>query len=178
MFDCFVLEIKTHLSVLMGLTIHDKMNQHHFFLRSRPTILFILCSLLFVSCRSGINYSEILIPQRKLNLLGLEMISTKYLNENPGDFFKFSRILTRADDALQEYDAPTKRGVMKWIKNALKKEGLDEKNPVHLFLKTVYLKDWGKTLFDRIDEGEREYLYDLMGAAMGGMHRCATCSTH
>lgn len=134
--------------------------------------------LLSTSCRSGPAYNEIPITDRKLNMLGLERIATEYLNSHPRDFYKFHRILTAADDALQAYQAPSHGAVMKWIKQALKREGLDEQMSVYLFLRAVYLKDWEGSYFHWVDEGEREYLYDLMGAAMGGMHRCSKCSTN
>jgi hypothetical protein len=143
-------------------------------LRNIPLLLFLLVQ---ISCRSGPVYHEIPIPDRKLNLLGLEMIATHYLNEHPDDFHKFSRILTSADNALQSHTTLTRGAAMRWLKRAMKHEGFDEKMPVYLFLRSVYLKGWESSYLRWVDEGEREYLYDLMGAAMGGMHRCSTCTT-
>lgn len=138
----------------------------------------VIITLLITSCRSGPAYNEIPVPDRKLNLLGLERIATEYLDNHPRDFYKFHRILTAADNALQKHQSPSRGAVMNWIKQALKREGLDERMPVYLFLRAVYLKDWEGSYFHWVDEREREYLYDLMGAAMGGMHRCSTCSTN
>ena len=143
----------------------------------RSLLLVILLSL-SISCQSGPHYNNIPIPDRKLNLLGLEMIATEYLNNHPRDFYKFHRIITEADNALQEHHSPTRGAVMKWISKTLEKEGFNQQMPVYLFLRAVYLKGWEGAYFTRVDEDEREYLYDLMGAAMGGMHRCSTCSTN
>jgi len=67
--------------------------------------------------------------------------------------------------------------VIAWIRDALRREGYDETMPVYLFLQSVYLKGWEGSYLNWVDEGEREYLYDLIVAVMGGMHRCSTCST-
>lgn len=138
-------------------------------------IQLLLAFLLLASCRSSPAYEEIPIPERKLNLVGLEMIATRYLDAHPDDFWKFNRILTAADDALQSHQTLTRGAVFGWLKRAIRKEGYDETMPVYLFLKSVYLKDWEGSHLRVLDQGEREYLYDLMGAAMGGMHRCSTC---
>jgi hypothetical protein len=143
----------------------------------RKWLTLSLLMMLF-SCRSGPDYHSIPIPDRKTNLLGLEMIATKHLDAHPDDFLKFSRILTSADNALQNNETITRNGAMAWIRRALKKEGMDEAMPVMVFLRSVYLKEWEGAYFTTIDEGEREYLYDLMGAVMGGMHRCSCSATH
>lgn len=144
---------------------------------SRPLkhLFFSLLLLSVVSCRSAPSYDRLPIPDRKLNLLGLEMIATQHLDARPDDFDKFSRILTEADNVLQSDSMKTHAGVLSWIRRAMKREGIDESAPVFLFLQSVYLKGWEGAYFSRVDEGEREYLYDLMGAVMGGMHRC-TCA--
>lgn len=135
----------------------------------------ILLLLLFLNgCAPGLSYREIPVPDRKLNLLGLEMIATQHLNAHPEDFDRFSRILTAADNALQNDSMKSHAAVISWIRKRLKEEGIGESTPVYLFLKSVYLKGWEGSYWRIVDEGEREYLYDLMGAVMGGMHRC-TC---
>ena len=108
---------------------------------------------------------------------GLVKVSTHYLNEHPDDFYKFNRILTAADDALDHHDFLTRAGIMKWIHQAVLEEGYDEEMPVVHFLRTVYLEGWDGSHLNRIDRSEREYLYDLISAVMGGMHLCTTCST-
>lgn len=85
--------------------------------------------------------------------------------------------MTAADDALGKQAAVTRGGVIAWLRRTLEREGYDERMPVYLFLRAVYLKGWEGAYLSRVGEGEREYLYDLMGAVMGGMHRCSTCST-
>ncbi|MBI3621007.1 MAG: hypothetical protein HY208_02305 [Nitrospirae bacterium] len=112
-----------------------------------------------------------------MNLSGLTSISTRYLNEHPGDFKKFNRILSAADDALGSHDFITRAGVMCWIDRTVRKEGYDDQMPVYLFLRTVYLEGWRGFWLNRVDASEREYLYDLLSAIMGGMHLCTTCST-
>jgi hypothetical protein len=143
----------------------------------RKWITLSLLMMLF-SCRPGPDYHSIPIPDRKTNLLGLERIATKHLDAHPDDFLKFSRILTSADNALQNNETITRSGAMAWIGRALKKEGMDETMPVMVFLRSVYLKGWEGAYLTTLDEGEREYLYDLMGAVMGGMHRCSCVATH
>jgi hypothetical protein len=140
---------------------------------------YLLSLFLFflISCQSGIPYDRIPIPDRRMNLSGLMSVSTHYLNEHPGDFYKFNRILTAADESLGLHDFMTRAGVMKWIHRMILEEGYDEEMPVYLFLRTVYLEGWEGSYLNRIDLSEREYLYDLISAVMGGMHLCATCST-
>ena len=112
-----------------------------------------------------------------MNLLGLEAVATKYLDEHPQNFQKFARILTDADEALGKHRTIAHGQVIAWIRDALRREGYDETMPVYLFLQSVYLKGWEGSYLNWVDEGEREYLYDLIVAVMGGMHRCSTCST-
>lgn len=64
---------------------------------------------------------------------------------------------------------------MFWLKNAMKQEGFDAEMPVYYYLQNVYLQKWEGAYLHQVDDGEREYLYDLMGAIMGGMYRC-TCA--
>lgn len=138
--------------------------------------LFLFLLLLSVAaCRSGPSYDRLPIPDRRLNLLGLEMIATQHLDAHPEDYDKFGKILTEADNVLQSDSPKTHAGVVSWIRGAMRREGIDESAPLFFFLHRVYLKGWEEETFGWVDEGEREYLYDLMGAVMGGMHRC-TCA--
>lgn len=136
-------------------------------------------SILFVlqSCVARTNYFDIPEPDRKMNLLGLEAISTKYLDEHPQDFNKFSRILTEANNALETDQMRTHGHVMSWIQRNVTREGYNESMPVYLVLRGVYLKNWEGAYLTLVDKGEHEYLYDLLSAVMGGMHLCSTCST-
>ena len=140
-------------------------------------LLIFLCLFLLVSCRSTIPYDHIPIPDRRMNMSGLVAVSTHYLNENPGDFYKFNRILTAADEALGRDGFKTRAGVVKWIDRIIRDEGYGEEMPVYRFLRTVYLEGWHRSYLNRVDDSEREYLYDLISAVMGGMHLCTTCST-
>lgn len=136
-------------------------------------------SMLFVlqSCVARTNYFDIPEPDRKMNLLGLEAISTKYLDEHPQDFNKFSRILTEANNALETDQMRTHGHVMSWIQRNVTREGYNDRMPVYLVLRAVYLKNWEGAYLTLVDKGEHEYLYDLLSAVMGGMHLCSTCST-
>ena len=132
---------------------------------------------LLMSCQSSIQYDRIPIPDRRMNLSGLVAVSTHYLNKHPDDFYRFNRILVAADESLGNRDFITRAGVMKWIHRMIIKEGYDENMPVYFFLQTVYLEGWEGSYLNRVDLSEREYLYDLISAVMGGMHLCTTCST-
>jgi hypothetical protein len=143
----------------------------------RLLILLSGCLCVLVSCRSDLAYNRIPIPDRRLNLSGLTAVSTQYLNEHPGDFHTFNRILTAADDALGGQEFITRAGVMRWMHWKVVEEGYDDRMPVYLFLRTVYLEGWDRSWGNRVDLSEREYLYDLLSAVMGGMHLCTTCST-
>ena len=129
------------------------------------------------ACRSGTRYEQIPIPDRRMNLLGLETVATKYLNEHPQDFLKFARILTDASNVLGQHKTVTHGQVMAWIQRSLEREGYDEAMPVYFFLRKVYLNGWEGSYLSWVGDEEREYLYDLISAVMGGMHRCSTCST-
>jgi hypothetical protein len=139
--------------------------------------LLSLYLVFLISCQSSLDYNRIPVSDRRMNLSGLTAVSTGYLNEHPGDFYKFHRILTAADDAMGSHDWMTRAGVMRWIRRITAQEGYDERMPVYLFLRTVYLEGWEGSDLNTIDLSEREYLYDLIGAVMGGMHLCTTCST-
>lgn len=133
---------------------------------------------LLISCQSTIQYEQIPIPERRMNLSGLTAVSTRYLNEHPQDFHKFHRILTAADDALGNHQWITRAGVMQWLHRKMREEGYyDDQMPVYFFLRTVYLEGWERSYLRRADLSDREYLYDLISAVMGGMHLCTTCST-
>jgi hypothetical protein len=136
-------------------------------------VLLLLGLMVLTSGRSEPPYNEIPIPDRKINLTGLQMITTRYLDEHPDDFQKFIRILTEADDALQENPTFTRGTAIQWIKQAMKREQVDETMPIYLFLKNVYLHDWEGSYLRQVSDGEREYLYDLIGATIGGMYRCS-----
>ncbi|MFY9268208.1 MAG: hypothetical protein WAO55_00495 [Candidatus Manganitrophaceae bacterium] len=135
---------------------------------------FLFFFIFIVSNHPESQYDQIPVPERKLNLKGLEMVTTQYLDEHPEAFYRFIRILTNADNALQENQSLTRGAVMKWLDQSMGQEGFDSEMPVRLFLRNVYLKEWEGAYFRRIDSGEREYLYDLIGATIGGMYRC-TC---
>lgn len=66
-----------------------------------------------VSCHSNQDYMNIPVPERRMNLSGLEAVATRYLNEHPGDFYKFHRILTAADDAIGKHEWITRSGVIR-----------------------------------------------------------------
>ncbi|MBI1770724.1 MAG: hypothetical protein HYR67_20335 [Bacteroidetes bacterium] len=85
--------------------------------------------------------------------------------------------MTEADDALGTHQTLTHGHVMGWIQRSLTLEGYNESMPVYLFLRSVYLKNWEGAYLTLVDDGDREYLYDLISAVMGGMHLCSTCST-
>jgi hypothetical protein len=133
--------------------------------------------IFLISCQSSLDYNRIPVSDRRINLSGLTAVSTRYLNEHPGDFYKFHRILTAADNAMGTHEWMTRSGVMRWIHRTMAQEGYDKRMPVYLFLRTVYLAGWEGSYLNMIDLSEREYLYDLISAVMGGMHLCTTCST-
>jgi hypothetical protein len=128
-------------------------------------------------CRAQTGYAEIPVSDRRMNLKGLEAVSTQYLNAHPKEFYAFSRILTEANDALGEHERITRGEVMRWLRNRIKQEGYDEGMPVYRLLKSVYLQGWEGSDLTLVDDDDREYLYDLISAVMGGMHLCTTCST-
>ena len=74
----------------------------------------------------------------------------------------------------QAHETLTRGAVMTWLDQSMQQEGFDPEMPVRLFLRKVYLKEWDGAYLRRVDAGEREYLYDLIGATIGGMYRC-TC---
>ncbi|MEW6325203.1 MAG: hypothetical protein AB1515_07425 [Nitrospirota bacterium] len=152
----------------------------------RRRCIFLLALLLPLwSCQSSpdhrhnpfLDYHHISLLDRRMNMAGLVQISTRYLNEHPGEFWTFHRLLTEADDALGEREFLTRGGVMRWLRRAMAGAGYEEQMPVYRFLRAVYLEGWEGAYLNRVDLDEREYLYDLISAVMGGMHLCTTCST-
>lgn len=135
--------------------------------------LFLFPLLLINSSESHYNAKP--ASERMMNLKGLELVTTQYLNENPEAFHKLIRIITDADDAIQNNEFPIHAAVMKWLKKAMYREGFDDEMPVYFFLRTVYLNEWERGYFRQVDDAEREYLYDLMSAMIGGLYRC-TCA--
>ncbi|MBI3811673.1 MAG: hypothetical protein HY283_05655 [Nitrospirae bacterium] len=150
------------------------------FYSDRWPAFFVLAAvfIFFLSgCRAGTGYAEIPVPDRRMNLKGLEAVSIQYLDAHPEEFYAFSRILTDADNALGKHGHITRGAVVRWIRNRIRQEAYDETMPVYRLLKSVYLRDWDGSEFTFVDDDDREYLYDLIGAVMGGMHLCTTCST-
>jgi hypothetical protein len=136
------------------------------------------CALLAMAgCATDSGYGDIPVADRRTNLRGLEAVSIDYLNAHPGEFHIFGRILTAADEALGAHETLSHGAVMRWIQKSMQREGYDESMPVYRFLKTVYLAGWEGARWTRVSESEREYLYDLISAVMGGMHLCENCST-
>lgn len=152
-------------------------NWKEIFCRSNFFVILIGILIILSSCGGGTGYSDISVSDRRLNLSGLEAVSIRYLNSHPEEFYTFSSILTAADDALGNRERITRGGVMHWIRNQMEGAHYDKNMPVYHFLKTVYLESWEGAHFTMVDESDRELLYDLISAVMGGMHLCTTCST-
>ena len=133
--------------------------------------------IIFAGCGAGTGYSDISLSDRRLNLSGLEAVSIRYLNSHPEEFHAFSSILTAADGALATNERITRGRVMHWIRNQMGGANYEHTMPVYRFLKTVYLESWEGAHLTMVDESDRELLYDLISAVMGGMHLCTTCST-
>ncbi len=138
-------------------------------------VIFLFLFPLLLINNSKSHYNEKPISARKLNLKGFEMVTTQYLNEHPEAFPKLIRIITDADEALQAHEFPVRAAVMKWLEGAMREEGFDDEMPVYYFLRTVYLNEWEGGYLRQVNDSEREYLYDLMGAMIGGLYRC-TCA--
>jgi len=138
-------------------------------------VVFLFLFPLLLINTSESRYNEKPTSARMMNLKGLELVTTQYLNENPAAFHKLIRIVTDADEALQNQEFPVHAAVMKWLEHAMHEEGFDDEMPVYYFLRTVYLNEWESGYFRQVDDAEREYLYDLLGAMIGGLYRC-TCA--
>lgn len=145
----------------------------------RPVLFVLIAAYIVVltGCRAQTGYAEIPLQDRRMNLKGLEAVAIRYLNDHPGEFYTFSRILTEADDALGKHARVTRGAVMRWIRKRIKQEGYGKEMPVYRLLKRVYLQGWEGSDFTLVGDDDREYLYDLISAVMGGMHLCTTCST-
>ena len=152
-------------------------NPKEIFIRSKFYVITIGILLIFSGCSAGTGYSNISVSERRLNLSGLEAVSIRYLNSHPEEFHIFSNILTAADDALETNERITRGRVMRWIESQMEEANYKHTMPVYRFLKTVYLESWEGAHFTKVDESDRELLYDLISAVMGGMHLCTSCST-
>ncbi len=139
--------------------------------KAGPVILAFL--LIFLSgCAEKVKYLDIPPVDRHTSLEGLSTLFARYLEKHPDSWKNFARILTEADDALQKHPTLTKAGVMRWIEAHVKKEGFKEEElPGLTLIRLVYLKGWDHAYFSFVDEQEREFLFDLIGAVMGGMHK-------
>ena len=147
------------------------------FHRSNYFVITVGILIILSGCVAGTGYSDISVSDRRLNLSGLEAVSIQYLNSHPEEFHAFSSILTAADDALEENESITRGKVMLWIGKQIEQAHYEPTMPVYHFLKTVYLESWEGAHFTMVDESDRELLYDLISAVMGGMNLCSTCST-
>ena len=134
-------------------------------------------ALMLAGCVTDSGYGDIAVGDRRMNLRGLEAVSIEYLNANPKEFHVFGRILIEADEALENHDVLIRGAVMRWLKKAVMDAAYDESMPVYRFVNTVYLAGWEGAHFTRVSESDREFLFDLISAVMGGMHLCQTCST-
>ena len=137
----------------------------------RPVILAFL--LIFLpGCAEKTKYLDIPPMDRRTSLEGLSTLFARHLEKHPEAWKNFARILTEADDALQKHPTLTKAGVMRWIEEHVRKEGFkEEKLPGLVLIRLVYLKGWEHAYFSLVDDQERELLFDLIGAVMGGMHK-------
>jgi hypothetical protein len=141
-----------------------------------PISVLLLFGLWDVGCAHQISYLEIPISDRHANMLGVEALFLKYLDQHPQDGSKLIRILTSADDALQAHRIFTRARVMRWINRQAQKEGFDEKEMLGLFfIRSVYLQGWDRGYLNFVDDEERELLHDLISGVMGALHKCQTC---
>lgn len=139
--------------------------------KTGPVILAFLLIFL-IGCAEKIKYLDLAPADRRTSLDGLSTLFARYLEKHPETWKNFERILTDADNALQEHRLLTKAGVMRWIEEHVKKEGFKEKElPGLTLIRLVYLRGWEHAYFSFVDEQERELLFDLIGAVMGGMHK-------
>jgi len=132
----------------------------------------LLLSPLLLIDKTESKYAAIPVTERRSNLRGLERVTTAYLNAHPEAFSKLIRIVSRADDALQEEEFPIQGAVIEWLDRSMAEEGFAPDMPVYFLLRQVYMQGWAGAYFTQIDSGEREYLFDLMGATIGGLYRC------
>ena len=127
-------------------------------------------------CYPTVRYSDVPINDRRTNLAGLATLFGDYLQAHPDAYSKFSRILKAADAILENRPRITKGAVMRWLDERLRQEGLRPEEIAGITaIRAVYLKGWDGAMFSTVSEDDRELLYDLMAAVMGGMHRCPAC---
>ena len=127
-------------------------------------------------CYPTVRYSDLPINDRRTNLAGVVTLFGDYLQVHPDAYPKFSRILKAADAILENRPRITKGAVMRWLDEHLRQEGLRPEEIAGVAaIRAVYLKGWDGAVFSTVSEDDRELLYDLMAAVMGGMHRCPAC---
>lgn len=129
-------------------------------------------------CGERLSYVETAVADRRANMLGVEALFLRHLEQHPEQFPTFIRILTDADDALHAHRVLTRAMVVRWIDDRAAQAGLDERTlPGLFFVKHVYLAGWNRGYLNFLDENDRELLADLISGAMGALHKCPTCST-
>lgn len=130
------------------------------------------------ACGQSFPYVETAVADRRANVLGLEALFLRHLDEHPEQFPVFIRIVTDADEALQSHRVLTRASVARWIDRRAAQEEFDERRmPGLFFLKNVYLAGWNHGHLNFLDENDREFLSDLITGVMGALHKCHTCST-
>lgn len=130
------------------------------------------------ACGDSLSYVETAVADRRANVLGIEALFLRHLDEHPEQFPVFIRIVTDADNALQSHRVLTRATVVRWIDRRAAEEGFDERRlPGLFFLKNVYLAGWNHGYLNFVDENDRELLSDLITGVMGALHKCHTCST-
>lgn len=147
---------------------------------SRAVRIAVLTGLLVAlsGCNKPLRYVETAVADRRANVLGLETLFLRYLDDHPEQFPIFVRILTDADNALQSHRFLTRASVSRWIDRRAAHEGLDgQRVPGVFFLKRVYLAGWNRGYLHVLDEDDRELLADLITGVMGALHKCQTCTT-
>ena len=129
-----------------------------------------------LGCARTIPYTDLSVNDRRTNLSGLAVLFGDYLQAHPDVYQKFSRILKAADAILENRPWLSKRAVMRWLDARLRVEGLrPEEIAGVVAIRAVYLKGWDGAAMSPVSADDRELLYDLMAAVMGGMHRCPAC---
>ncbi len=140
-------------------------------------IFILLAGLWGVGCAHKTSYLEIPISDRHANMLGVEALFLKYLDQHPQNGPKLIQVLTQADDALQAHRVLTRAAVMRWINRQVKKEGFDEREMLGLFFfRSVYLQGWNRGYLNFVDDEDRELLQDLISGVMGALHKCQSCT--
>jgi len=137
----------------------------------------LLEGLLGLGCGHKLSYIDVPISDRHTHTLGLEALFLKHLENNPQNWPKLIRVLTRADDALQAHRIITRAGVMRWINQQIKREGFHEREMTGLFfIRSVYLQGWDRGYLNFVDDEDRELLQNLISGIMGALHKCQTCT--